>query len=189
MSWSRADTWLRSHTPELHAKFLPPATPADLAAAEEVVGAPLPAGLTAWWAECGGLANVNYTPIIPEFYSPLGVGQALEVRKMMMEIRRDVAVAPEIADVDAHEASKLAEPAGSPIGDLWLPLFVPVAVDASGTYLFADLREGPLRGCVTQFDEVEGADEEPLWESVDAMLQAVVEWLEGDFRTEWPIAR
>ncbi|MFD4644508.1 SMI1/KNR4 family protein [Lentzea sp. NPDC058436] len=189
MSWSRADAWLRSNAPALHAKFQPPATAAELAAAQEVVGAPLPAGLAAWWKECGGLKSGDYTPLVPEFYSPLGVAQALEVREMMMEIRRDVAVAPEIVDVDAHEARKLAESAGSPIGDLWLPLFVPVAVDASGTYLFADLREGPLHGCVMQFDEVEGADEEPLWANVDAMLDAVVEWLEGDFRTEWPIVR
>lgn len=187
MSWSEADAWLRSNAPALHARFLPAATTADLAVAEEAIGAPLPAGLAAWWAECGGLANADYTPLIPEFYSPLGVGQALVVREMMMEIRRDVAVSPEIVDVDGHEARKLAEPAGSPVGDLWLPLFVPVAVDASGTYLFADLREGPLRGCVTQFDEVEGADEEPRWEDIAAMLRAVVEWLQGDFRSEWPL--
>ncbi|USX49820.1 SMI1/KNR4 family protein [Lentzea sp. HUAS12] len=187
MSWSRADAWLRRNAPTLRAKFLPPATATELAAAEEKIGAPLPADLAAWWTECGGLASVDYTPLIPEFYSPLGVAQALEVREMMMEIRRDFAVAPEIVDVDAHEARKLAEPAASPIGDLWLPLFVPVAVDASGTYLFADLRQGLLRGCVMQFDEVEGADEEPRWESVDAMLHVVVEWLEGDFRTEWPL--
>ena len=84
-----------------------------------------------------------------------------------------------------HEARKLAEPAGSLIGDLWLPLFVPIAVTASGSHLFVDLREGPLRGCVMPFDNVEGADEEPLWENVAAMLDATVEWLEGDFPAEW----
>ncbi|MEU3648597.1 SMI1/KNR4 family protein [Lentzea sp. NPDC034063] len=182
MNWSRVDAWLRSHMPELHAKFLPPATATDVAAAEEAIGVPLPADLAAWWMACGGLTNVDYTPIIPKFHSPVGVGQSLEVRETMMEIRREVAIDP---DVDGYEARKLAEPAGSPIGDLWLPLFVPIAVNASGSYLFVDLREGPLRGCVMPFDNVEGADEEPLWKNVAAMLDATVEWLEGDFPAEW----
>lgn len=80
---------------------------------------------------------------------------------MMMLIRREVAVDPRIEDVDGHEARKRAEPAGSLIGDLWLPLFVPIAVTASGSYPFVDLREGPVHGCVMPFDNVEGADEEP----------------------------
>lgn len=187
MSWPRADAWLRSHAPQLHAEFLPPATAADLTAAEGTIGAPLPADLAEWWTACGGLELVNYAPLIPEVHSPLGVGRALEVREMMVEIRREVAVDLGIADVDGHEARKLAEPAGSRIGDLWLPLFVPVAVSASGSYLFVDLREGPLHGCVTAFDNVEGADEEPRWANVAAMLGAVVEWLEGGFATKWPV--
>ncbi|WP_439662686.1 SMI1/KNR4 family protein [Lentzea sp. HUAS TT2] len=181
MNWSRADAWLRSEAPGLHAKFLPPATAADLDAVEEAIGVPLPAGLTAWWTACGGLANVDYAPVVPRFYSPISVGHALEAREMMMQIRREVAVDLQIEDVNGHESRKLAEPAGSLIGDLWLPLFVPVAVSASGSHLFVDLREGPLHGCVMLFDNVEGADEGPYWESVDAMLDAVVEWLEGDF--------
>jgi cell wall assembly regulator SMI1 len=185
MNWSRADVWLRSQMPELHAKFLPPATVADLAVAEKAIGVPLPVDLAEWWTACGGLANVDYAPVIPEFYSPLSVGQALEAREMMMQIRREFAVDPRIEDVDSHEARKLAEPAGSLIGDLWLPLFVPVAVGPSGSHLFADLREGLLHGCVMLFDNVEGADEEPYWENVAAMLDATVEWLEGDFRSEW----
>ncbi|MDX3658066.1 SMI1/KNR4 family protein [Streptomyces sp. ID05-26A] len=187
MNWSRAGVRLRSLAPELHAKFLPPATAADLAAAEEVIGTPLPADLAKWWAACGGLENVDYAPVIPKYYSPLGVGQALEVREMMMEVRRQVADDLGVEDVDGHEARALGEPAGTLIGDLWLPLFVPVAVSASGSYLFADLREGARRGCVTLFDNVEGADEEPCWESVAAMLDATAEWLEGDFAVEWRV--
>ncbi|WP_143138675.1 SMI1/KNR4 family protein [Lentzea waywayandensis] len=185
MNWTRADAWLRSHAPELHAKFLPPATAADVAAAEEAIGAPLPADLAAWWTACGGLEEADYAPLVPEFYSPFGVGRALEVREMTMRIRREVAVDPRVGDVDSYEARKLGEPAGSLIGDLWLPLFVPIAVSASGSYLFVDLREGPLHGCVMPFDNVEGADEEPLWENVAAMLAGVAEWLEGDFLAEW----
>jgi cell wall assembly regulator SMI1 len=185
MNWYRADAWLRSRAPELHARFLPPATAADVAAAEGAIGVALPADLTAWWMACGGLQDIDYAPVIPEFYSPLSLGRALEVREMTMRIRREVAVDPRVGDVDIHEARKLAEPAGSLIGDLWLPLFVPIAVSASGSYLFVDLREGPLRGCVMLFDSVEGADEGPLWENVAAMLDAVVEWFEGGFLTEW----
>lgn len=69
MSWSRADAWLRSHAPELHAKFLPPATAATLAAAERTIGAPLPRDLAEWWRVCGGLEMADYAPVIPEFYS------------------------------------------------------------------------------------------------------------------------
>lgn len=184
MTWSRSDAWLRANAPELHAKLLPPAT--NLAAVEKAIGAPLPADLAAWWRECGGLELADYAPLIPEFHSPISPDHALEVREFMMPIRRDVAADVGIEDVEAHEAAELAKPAGSRIGDLWLPLFVPIAVEASGSYLFADLREGPRRGCVMLFDKVEGADEEPYWGSVTEMLDAVVEWLEGDFRAEWP---
>lgn len=145
MNWSRAGAWLRSHAPELRSRFLPPATAADVAAAEEAIGVPLPADLTTWWMACGGLTDVDHAPVVPEFYSPFSVGRSLEVREAMMRIRREVAVDPRVGDVDSREARKLAEPAGSLIGDLWLP----------------------------------------LWENVAAMLDAVVEWLEGDFRSEW----
>ncbi|MGW6448949.1 SMI1/KNR4 family protein [Lentzea sp. NPDC055074] len=187
MHWSRADAWLRSQAPDLHATFRPPATAAELAAAEKTIGAPLPPDLAEWWTACGGLELADYAPVVPEYYSPCGLGAALEVREMMMQIRREVAVDLRIEDVNGHEARKLAEPAGSLIGDLWLPLFVPVAVSADGSYLFADLREGPLRGCVMLFDKVEGADEGPYWESVTAMLDATAEWLEGDFAAEWRV--
>ncbi|MDX8143844.1 hypothetical protein SK854_17090 [Lentzea sp. BCCO 10_0061] len=88
MNWSRADAWLRTHAPELRSKFLPPASAADVAAAEETIGVPLPADLAAWWTACGGLAGVDYAPVIPEFCSPFSVGRSLEVREAMMRIRR-----------------------------------------------------------------------------------------------------
>ncbi|MEU2671599.1 hypothetical protein ABZ622_22585 [Streptomyces sp. NPDC007164] len=48
-AWGRTETWLRAHAPMSRATLRPPATPEQLAAAEQNTGRALPAGLKALW--------------------------------------------------------------------------------------------------------------------------------------------
>lgn len=58
-----------------------------------------------------------------------------------------------------------------------MPSFVPLAEDLSGSVMIVDTRAGLLRGCVAEYDKVEGDSGGPKWPSVSAMLAEVAEAL------------
>ena len=182
MSWSGIESWARTNAPALHAAFLPPSSGADIAAAEEVLGLPLPADLVAWWRQFGGIGDrYRHWALIPPHWQPHGLSRALHYRTLMIDAIRGIAFSsPE--EERAFEATALQEPAGTPCPDLWLPAWLPVAADGCGYELFADLREGPQRGCVMEWGKYDGAATEPLWPNVDAMFDDTLRALEGHGR-------
>lgn len=180
MSWSGIESWVRATSPTLHAALRPPATDLDIAAAEETLGLLLPVELVAWWQQFGGIAGTHrHWPLIPPHWQPHGLDDALRTRKSMIQAISGIHFATRGEEKD-FEAAALCEPAGTPCVDLWLSAWLPVAGDGLGYRLFVDLRGGEQHGCVMEWDKYSGADREPVWPSVTAMLEETVRALSGE---------
>jgi cell wall assembly regulator SMI1 len=161
-SWNRIAAWLRDHTPVSAAHLGPPAAKDDIAVVEALLGRPLPADLVAWWGHACGVTGFGEGRLIPPRFAPHTVYAALDLRELMLE------VAP--CKDDAEAAALVAEPAGSPCTPYWLPVWLPIAYDGGGCYLFTDLRGGPRHGCIMQWGEYAAATLEPQWPGIGAML-------------------
>ncbi|WP_439657987.1 SMI1/KNR4 family protein [Lentzea sp. HUAS TT2] len=180
MSWTDIERWTADRAPTLYAALLPPSTAADVADAEEEIGYALPADLTAWWRQFGGIGETySQWPLIPELWQPHGLDRSLHVRTLMTEAISGIAFST-LGEEKDYEKAALREPAGTPCVDIWLPAWLPVAADGSGHELFADLRGGPRHGCVMEWDKYSGADSEPLWPNVTAMLDDTLRALRGE---------
>ncbi|MFB9909061.1 SMI1/KNR4 family protein [Allokutzneria oryzae] len=169
-TWERIVAWLRTHTPVSAAHLGPPAVDKDIAVVEALLGRSLPTDLLAWWRHSCGVTGFVGSRVIPPRYAPYMVDEAVDCREGMLEAAS--------CEDDAETAVLLAEPAGSPCTPYWLPLWLPIAHDGGGNYLFADLRSGPLTGCIMQWDEDEAAVTEPSWPSTAAMLAEIADALE-----------
>ncbi|SDG66763.1 Cell wall assembly regulator SMI1 [Lentzea fradiae] len=178
-SWTDIESWVSENSPALHAAFLPPPSTSDVTAAEEAIGYALPAGLAAWWRRFGGIGDTGLLwGLVPGYWQPQGLRQALADRAMVMEVRNDLFSASPEEQRDQQEAA-LRDPAGTPHTEQWLPAWVPVATNLGGSHLFADLRDGPRHGCVMAWDNVEGADTDPVYPDVTAMLDHAARALHG----------
>ncbi|GAA3648584.1 SMI1/KNR4 family protein SUKH-1 [Lentzea atacamensis] len=179
MSWTGIESWAREKAPKLYAALLPPASEADIAAAEETLGFPLPADLVTWWRQFGGIAETyTHWPIVPPHWQPHGLDDALRLRTQMIEAISGIAFATPDEEKD-FEATALRASAGTPCVDLWLPAWLPVAGDGAGYELFVDLRAGARHGCVMEWGKYSGADGEPVWPNVTAMLDETLRALGG----------
>jgi prepilin-type processing-associated H-X9-DG protein len=163
VAWERIVTWLHTNAPVTAAHLAPPVTPDDLMVVESLLGTRLPADLSAWWHQSCGVTGFVEGRLIPPSYAPYTVDEAVDCREVMLEI--------------ASAEDVLAEPAGSP-NTVWLPEWLPIAHDGGGNYLFADLRPGPLTGCVMEWDEYEAVTMAPRWPNTSTMLAEIAEVLE-----------
>ncbi|MFI6102248.1 SMI1/KNR4 family protein [Lentzea sp. NPDC051213] len=177
MSWTGIEAWARTNLPEL--VFLPPSSAADIAAAEETLGRALPGDLAAWWRQYGGVGD-EYTrwEFVPPSWQPHSLREALHFRTLMIDAIRGIAFSSPDEEA-AYEATALAEPAGTPCSDLWLPAWLPIAADGCGWELFVDLRGGPAHGCVMEWDKYGGAEGEPLWPNVTEMFDHALRALDS----------
>lgn len=178
-SWDRIVGWLGRHAPRIAAAINPPATESALAQAEATLRLPLPADLMAWWRRANGMRWTNPLPgaLVPPGFVPYSIEDALKSRRMWLDVMRAY-----------DEQSELPPgPAGSPC-DVWLPVWMPIAADGCGAELFVDLRGGPTRGCVMEYDKVGAAGYEDattstdvsMWPSVASMLAEVADALEHE---------
>jgi cell wall assembly regulator SMI1 len=180
VSWTDIETWIGENSPALHAALLPPSSAVDIADAEETIGYALPAELVGWWRQFGGVGE-TYTrwPLVPPMWQPHGLDNALLLRTLMTQAISGIAFRT-LGEEKDYEAAALREPAGTSCVDIWLPAWLPVAADGSGHELFVDLRGGPRHGCVMEWDKYSGADSEPLWPGVTAMLDDALSALRGE---------
>jgi cell wall assembly regulator SMI1 len=173
-SWQTIVDWLAQHAPAMHAALRGPATQADLSRAQEELPASLPDDLLEWWRLADG---VRYEAIarhlIPPYYNPWQVADAVGVRMDWVEARGH-ASAQALADGTRDPA---LDPAGTQCYYGWLSTWVPIAYDGMGGLLFVDLRPGPQRGCVMEFDKVEAAWQPPAWSSIRTMLADIARGL------------
>lgn len=128
-SWSRIDAWLSAHAPASLARLGPSADPADMAAAERVLGVALPAELAASLACHDGVEPE--CRIFPEM-DLLSVSGVID----QWELRNEVA-----AEFFADEED-LPPSDGDPF---WHRLWIPVGHFQGDLYVI-DMRPGPEQG-------------------------------------------
>jgi cell wall assembly regulator SMI1 len=172
--WDRVERWLERFAPRWRAMLGPPATSAELIAVRQTIGTRLSPDLGGWWRRANGIRHSDAgTPpgsLIPGFFDPYSTDRAIETWRMYLAIQRDVYPIDQHEEMDRYIAHLMSQPAGTNPSDwIWLPAWVPVATNGGGDALFVDLREGPLRGCVTRFHKDAGSVPDPQWPSLAAM--------------------
>lgn len=174
-SWTRVSTWLQTHAPATAAALRPPASPEDVSRAEKSTGVVWPQQLRTWFRLHDGWDRDVWASVLPGWSSPMSVERAVEAWQVHQDVMQEIAADHEgSADLLAQGVQ---DEAGQPAG-VFLPSFVPVDEDQSGTYLFVDCRLGPRHGCVTQWDKYEGDGSGSGWWSIAQMLSDVADHLE-----------
>lgn len=166
-SWDRVDAWLAAHAPASLARLHPGADPAALAAAEETLGFPLPAELTASLLRHDGAdPDVWVLPGL-RLLSAAGVVDQWELKTQ---------VRAELFD-EGDEGDEDGEPGEADL--FWDRRWVPVA-HFQGDLDTIDGRPGPTHGrlALIGHDEDRG-DFSPdrSWPSLAAYLAAVADQL------------
>lgn len=129
----------------------------------------MPDDLRAWWRCANGLSWLNRKDSLwPPSFHPLPVHEAISTRQSWLSVHGE----------EGDEGENGVE-AGTESWS-WLPQYLPIATDACGVTLFVDLRPGPLRGCVMEWDKVGACDGVVLWPAVGLMLAEIATALEGN---------
>ena len=159
--WTKIVLWLGEHAPATAAALPQPATSLDVEYLEAEFGLRLPAELREWWSCCGGTESDVLADVLPPFYTPYGVGRSLRTWKRLRESWRTQWQRP------------LCDPrAGSP-GSSYHPAWIPIAGDGFADELVVDLRPGPMRGCVLEWEQEAAQVLVTEWSGVTAMLTDV----------------
>jgi cell wall assembly regulator SMI1 len=186
-SWTRIEAWLSRYAPGFRAALNPPADRDVIQRVEREIGVELPADLVAWWRGADGVDHNRVTSprhlgdLIPDFCNPLSVAEALEYRDMNMRVAREVCPPELRSELEAWTARCSQDPAGTlypnDASGAWPPTWLPIASDYGGGGLFADLRTGPLHGCLVHYDRMGHADTS-AWPSIAALWAHVADVLE-----------
>ncbi|MEV5428171.1 SMI1/KNR4 family protein [Streptomyces sp. NPDC052701] len=181
-AWTRIENWLARHAPQVHSALAPPASPGLLERVAETAGATLPADLVTWWSRSHGLRRPPSTgALFPDRYNPLPLEDALRHRAVLLDTPRRVCPPELLEELQAYLDRCSREPAGTlyprSTPAPWLPAWIPIAHDAGGGGLFADLRAGTRQGCVIRYTR-HGHAPEPDWPSLAALLTHVADGLE-----------
>jgi cell wall assembly regulator SMI1 len=158
-SWTCIVDWLTRSAPATAAQLAPPPSAEEIAQAAKVIGRELPDDLVRWW-QATGFSPESVHPLLPWLHVPLTIPDALEVRRFWLDVH--VRIGEAIVSGEAGEPSHTFQSA-----------FLPIAADGSGQYLFVDLRDGLLRGCIGQWDHEHSFDDTIRWASVTDMLDDI----------------
>ena len=162
-SWTRIVDWLTRSAPASAAQFVAPPTADEVGQAAKIIGRELPDDLVRWWL-VAGFSPDSADPLLPWLHVPLTIPDALEARRFWLDLH--VRMGEAIVAGEAGEPSHAFQSA-----------FMPIAADRSGQYLFVDLRDGPLRGCVAQWDHERSFNDAIRWPSVTDMLSDIADAL------------
>lgn len=179
LAWGRIEPWLAQHEPAYHTRLNPSAAPALLHRAAHDTGCGLPAALVTWWSTVDGVGPdpaAGPFRLFPHSCDPYPLGDALARRATHLAALRST-VPAELRDTLEQWLLRCAgDPAGTCYpGDtpaIWLPQWLPVAGDGQGGGLFADLRSGPLTGCLIRFTSTSHAAR-PDWQGMESLLDQV----------------
>jgi cell wall assembly regulator SMI1 len=181
-AWTRIERWLGRYAPDVHAALCPPASRAALDGVARTSGTELPADLTAWWRRAHGLVRSPATgSLFPDRYHPLPLDDSLEHRANLLDAVRQTCP-PELTEQLGVFLDRCAlDPAGTLYPHaatlVWLPAWLPVAHDAGGGGLFADLRPGAGNGCLIRYTR-HGPAIGPDWPGLAQLLTHVADALE-----------
>ncbi len=165
-AWGRIVRWLSFYTPSTGSVLRTMADREDVVILEQEIGVDLPDDLHEWWSVCGGTGNSAFAEIIPPFYTPHGPQGAMDSFRVQRKLWADTWDTPECG-LDAGST-----------GSSYHPLWVPFAFDGLGDALVVDLRPGPLRGCVMEWDHERAEAHGPEWRSITEMLEQIATALE-----------
>lgn len=164
-SWARIETWLAREAPRTFAALEPPARHTDIAAAEEIIGQPLPAALVESLLRHNGTGD---DVLLAPFWRLLNVHLIASDRQLGMQIYRDEFEGAEEGDPDDD------------FGPWWHSHWIPVATDGGGDTLIVDQRPSRRRGRIGVADHEQGTffSTHPMWSSLPTLLEATATALE-----------
>ncbi|MFD1833172.1 SMI1/KNR4 family protein [Streptomyces desertarenae] len=174
-SWTRIENWLAEHAPATYAALAPPAGPADIAAAERVIGRPLLKPLVLSLLRHDGLLDQR-SRLLPGFYRPMSA------REIAAEWQRFTGF------YDKHTADEEGEEADYDFMKIGVssvlyghPQLIPIARDVRGGCLVLDHRPGiDYRGRVHEAEAEEGLIRvsHEMWTSLPLLMEAIATSLE-----------
>ncbi|MCX4696223.1 hypothetical protein [Streptomyces sp. NBC_01408] len=173
-SWTRIENWLAEHAPATRAALAPPAAPADIAAAERVIGRPLLKPLVASLSRHDGLLD-RRSVLLPGFYRPLSARETAAEWQLFTGFHD----AP-TTEAEGGEADLEFMRTGASRVLYGHPQLIPVARDVRGALLVLDHRPETDRGRVHEAEAVEGVvrGSHAMWTSLPVLLDALALSLE-----------
>lgn len=195
-SWARIDTWLARHAPLTRARLRPPASEADIAAAEHTLQVTFPPDLVASLRCHDGVELEKGTPELA-YYGPLSkVADIVNSTQFL----RDVGEGPADAEDEEHagdedEEDEDGEEQENPDDELdvfwhreWLLITLGIGWQSSDG-LFVSCRRGPSLGRVGRYFD-EDVPSFTSWSSLRHMLADFADALESGhkFNSRVPLA-
>lgn len=156
--WAEIEHWLRQHAPVTAAALRVPATARDFTAVQQELSAELPADLRAWWSCCDGTDPDVLAEVLPPFYTPYGMHKSLQEWR---------------AKCEQLPVGRAAGRQAGAHSQVFHPEWMPIAGDGYADELVVDLRPGPLRGCVLEWEKDAGRVQWCGWRSIRDMLGSV----------------
>ncbi|WP_097968684.1 SMI1/KNR4 family protein [Streptomyces sp. or20] len=174
-SWTRIEKWLAEYAPATCAALAPPADPADIAAAERVIGRPLLKSLVVSLLRHDGFLDPFQGSLLPGSYRWTSA--------------REIAAAWQLLTgfYDKREADERGKEADNDFVKLGFssvlyghPQLIPIARDLGGGHVVLDHRPGADRGRVHEAEAVEGVmrGSHEMWASLPALMEAIATSLE-----------
>ena len=161
-AWNDILAWCQEHAPE-SADFDAPATGEALRDAQAFTQSTWPEQLIEWLRLRDGAKGS--AALIPPGFEPLGLKNIIEYRAMLTRVADEVFGTDEIEAWEAGEAGSFA----SGFCRSW----VAFAANFGGGFLFVDLRDGALNGCVAEYEHAGGFIRPPVWADIASMLDEV----------------
>jgi cell wall assembly regulator SMI1 len=165
-SVDRIERWLAGHAPDALARWLPPATRAEITAVEEVVGMPFPDALVDLLLRHNGMDDAGVpaavTEFLPRYTAPMAVRYIGSGNLNLIDVLKQFGT-----DFDDNPM----------VGYWWHPRWLPFGFNIAANYLFVDLR--PDHGGIGWFNH-EGEAELGLAPSLEVFLHDVAAAMEGN---------
>ncbi|MFE7711824.1 SMI1/KNR4 family protein [Streptomyces sp. NPDC057486] len=173
-SWTRIESWLAEHAPATYAALAPPADPADIAAAERVIGRPLLKPLVMSLSRHDGLLHQRFS-LLPGFYRPMSAREIAAAWQLFTGFY-DKRTADEEGEAADYDFMKLGA-SNVLYGHSQL---IPIARDVGGGYLVLDHRPEIDRGRVHEPEAVEGImrGSHEMWTSLPVLMETIATSLE-----------
>jgi cell wall assembly regulator SMI1 len=177
-AWQDIVAWCRQHAPKSAARLRPPAGEQAILDAERATGVTWPSELKCWYRMHDGAEWLDFDAYFFPLSSPLSLDAVVKTHRMMLEVWSEL--------IDLAGGATIDELMAKPAGDwanIFIPAYVPFAVDCGTEKLVVDTRAGELSGAIRTFDKVE-ADGEPEWASLADALEYILAALTQGRKTQ-----
>ncbi|MCZ0974365.1 hypothetical protein O1L55_30155 [Streptomyces albulus] len=173
-SWTRIENWLAEHAPATYAALAPPADPADIVAAERVIGRPLLKPLAMSLLRHDGLLDQRFS-LLPGFYRPMSAREIMAEWQVFTRFYDKRTADEQGEEVDYHFMK-----IGASHVLYGHPQLIPIAREVGGGYLVLDHRPEIDRGRVHDAEATEGImrGSHAMWTSLPVLMETIATSLE-----------